>query len=262
MSDGAQTPETRAPVTNSGSDTKAIIRSIIGIGLATLLLMPAGLMIQQNVLCVEGRERLFAFCAEHGVPCERCGKLIVAARADEIEALEALGETRTRQRGDGRRGGRPRLCPPARAVRRGGGGHLVAVDGNRGGRGLRSRPGAGGPRRARWRCCPAPASTRIDDVRRRPDDRHGFPKPAKRPASTRRWSARGSRCYVPPRSTPSRCAATWRARTRRSGTTRAPAPPAATRAWPRRRRRHGSARRRGRRTPGPLPDRCRPDRPW
>ena len=90
MSDGAQTPETRAPVTNSGSDTKAIIRSIIGIGLATLLLMPAGLMIQQNVLCVEGRERLFAFCAEHGVPCERCGKLIVAARADEIEALEAL----------------------------------------------------------------------------------------------------------------------------------------------------------------------------
>ena len=48
MSDGAQTPETRAPVTNSGSDTKAIIRSIIGIGLATLLLMLAGLMIQQN----------------------------------------------------------------------------------------------------------------------------------------------------------------------------------------------------------------------
>ena len=42
------------------------------------------------VLCVEGRERLYAFCDEHGVPCVRCGKLIVAARADEIEALEAL----------------------------------------------------------------------------------------------------------------------------------------------------------------------------
>ena len=42
------------------------------------------------VLCVEGRERLYAFCAEHGVPCERCGKLIVAGRADEIGALEAL----------------------------------------------------------------------------------------------------------------------------------------------------------------------------
>ena len=42
------------------------------------------------VLCVEGRERLYAFCEEHGVPCARCGKLIVAARADEIGALEAL----------------------------------------------------------------------------------------------------------------------------------------------------------------------------
>ena len=42
------------------------------------------------VLCVEGRERLYAFCHEHGVPCERCGKLVVAVRADEIGALEAL----------------------------------------------------------------------------------------------------------------------------------------------------------------------------
>ena len=41
-------------------------------------------------LCVEGRERLYAFCDEHGVPCARCGKLIVAARADEIGTLEAL----------------------------------------------------------------------------------------------------------------------------------------------------------------------------
>ena len=32
-------------------------------------------------LCVEGRERLYAFCAEQRVPCERCGKLIVASRA-------------------------------------------------------------------------------------------------------------------------------------------------------------------------------------
>ena len=41
-------------------------------------------------LCVEGRERLYAFCDEHGVPCVRCGKLIVAVRPDEIGALEAL----------------------------------------------------------------------------------------------------------------------------------------------------------------------------
>ena len=42
------------------------------------------------VLCVEGRERLYAFCAEHGLPCERCGKLIVAADPGEIGALDAL----------------------------------------------------------------------------------------------------------------------------------------------------------------------------
>ena len=50
------------------------------------------------VLCVEGRERLYAFCDEHGVPCARCGKLIVAAGADEIGALEAL-EARGRANG-------------------------------------------------------------------------------------------------------------------------------------------------------------------
>ena len=42
------------------------------------------------VLCVEGRERLYAFCKEHGVPCERCGKLIVASDASEIGVLESL----------------------------------------------------------------------------------------------------------------------------------------------------------------------------
>lgn len=49
------------------------------------------------VLCVEGRDRLYAFCAQHGVPHRRCGKLVVAhdAERQEIEALAA------RARGNG-----------------------------------------------------------------------------------------------------------------------------------------------------------------
>ena len=30
-------------------------------------------------LCVEGRDAMYAFCAEHGVHHERCGKVVVAA---------------------------------------------------------------------------------------------------------------------------------------------------------------------------------------
>jgi L-2-hydroxyglutarate oxidase LhgO len=41
-------------------------------------------------LCVEGRDRLYAFCARHGIPCARTGKLVVAADAREIPALEKL----------------------------------------------------------------------------------------------------------------------------------------------------------------------------
>jgi L-2-hydroxyglutarate oxidase LhgO len=41
-------------------------------------------------LCVEGAERLYAFCEQHGVPNERCGKFVVAADASELPELEAL----------------------------------------------------------------------------------------------------------------------------------------------------------------------------
>ena len=41
-------------------------------------------------LCVQGRRRLYAFCAEHGVPTNRCGKLIVATDDDERARLLAI----------------------------------------------------------------------------------------------------------------------------------------------------------------------------
>lgn len=39
-------------------------------------------------LCVEGNALLYAFCAEHGVPHARCGKLVVATDAREEEYLQ------------------------------------------------------------------------------------------------------------------------------------------------------------------------------
>jgi len=43
-------------------------------------------------LCTEGRESLYRFCHEHGVPVERCGKLVVATREDEVPRLDNLYE--------------------------------------------------------------------------------------------------------------------------------------------------------------------------
>jgi L-2-hydroxyglutarate oxidase LhgO len=51
------------------------------------LYYPAGTL--KARLSVEGRERLYAFAAEHGVPHVRCGKLVVAGRG-EAGALEAV----------------------------------------------------------------------------------------------------------------------------------------------------------------------------
>jgi (S)-2-hydroxyglutarate dehydrogenase len=41
-------------------------------------------------LCVTGREALYRLCHDRGVPCERCGKLIVATRRSELPMLSAL----------------------------------------------------------------------------------------------------------------------------------------------------------------------------
>ncbi len=49
---------------------------------------PAGSL--KGTLCVEGAERLYAFCAQYEVPHVRCGKLIVGAGPADLPALEAL----------------------------------------------------------------------------------------------------------------------------------------------------------------------------
>jgi L-2-hydroxyglutarate oxidase LhgO len=41
-------------------------------------------------LCVEGRNALYAYCAERGIAHQRCGKLVVAVDDSEVPALEAL----------------------------------------------------------------------------------------------------------------------------------------------------------------------------
>ena len=40
--------------------------------------------------CLQGRERLYAYCAERGVPHRRCGKLIVATDAAQLGELEGI----------------------------------------------------------------------------------------------------------------------------------------------------------------------------
>ncbi len=42
--------------------------------------------------CVEGRRAMYEFCAEHNIPHDNCGKVIVATRQDELPALDRLYE--------------------------------------------------------------------------------------------------------------------------------------------------------------------------
>lgn len=40
--------------------------------------------------CVEGRDALYRFCAEHQIPYDRCGKVVVATSESELAALDEL----------------------------------------------------------------------------------------------------------------------------------------------------------------------------
>jgi L-2-hydroxyglutarate oxidase len=40
--------------------------------------------------CAAGRELMYRFCAEEGIACERCGKLVVATRPEELASLDEL----------------------------------------------------------------------------------------------------------------------------------------------------------------------------
>ena len=49
---------------------------------------PTGLV--KTRLCVDGKAMLYAFCQAFGVPHKRCGKLLVAVNAGEVDKLAAL----------------------------------------------------------------------------------------------------------------------------------------------------------------------------
>ena len=51
--------------------------------------------------CVNGRHLLYAFCAAHGVPYRKCGKLVVAANGAELERVAAIAAQGTTNGAEG-----------------------------------------------------------------------------------------------------------------------------------------------------------------
>ena len=102
---------TEAVVVGAGVIGLSIARSLAARGIEVLVLessdgigqgtssrnsevIHAGLYYEPGSLkarfCVEGRRALYRYCAERGIPHRRCGKLVVAATADDDVALEQL----------------------------------------------------------------------------------------------------------------------------------------------------------------------------